>query len=147
MKVIFIKDLKGQGRKGEIKEVKDGYGNNFLVKNGYAIPATDNNIIKLNIENKNKYEEEQKEIKKCEEIKEKLSKITLEYKVKTGTGGKVFGSISTKSVYNDLKKNGFEIDKKNILLDKPLSSLGFSNVNIQLHKKVLATIKVHIVEG
>ena len=146
MKVIFIKDVKGQGKKGEVKTVKDGYGMNFLVKNGYAKPATDSNIQKLNIENKIKFEEEQLYIKECQMIKEKIEKLKLSFKVKTGAMDKVFGSVSTKAIASELKKYKIDIDKKQIKLNEPLSCLGFHNVEIELHKKVIATLKVELVK-
>lgn len=142
MKVIFIKDLKGQGKKNEIKEVKDGYGRNFLIKNGYAIEANDSNIKKHNRELETAEVKEKLHIKECEEIKEKLSKISLKYKVKTGAMDRVFGSISTKMIASDLKEKGFEIDKKNIRLTDAISSLGTHNVKIELHKSVIAEVKV-----
>lgn len=145
MKVIFIKDLKGQGKRGEIKEVKDGYGMNFLIKNGYAVMATDKNIIKLNDDNRSKHEQELLEIKECENIKNKLSNVVLTFKVKAGKGDKVFGSVSTKMIVSELKKNNIEIDKKKIMLDEGISSLGYHDVKVELHKKVIGEIKVNLI--
>ena len=139
MKVIFLKDVKKQGKKGEIKEVADGYGKNFLIKNGYAVLATQTGVKRLNAENEEKRLEENLNIKNCEALKQKFK-----FKVKTGTGDRVFGSISTKSIAEELKKQGFDIDKKKIKLDSPLTSLGFHNVQIELHKEVLAQIKVEL---
>lgn len=146
MKVIFIKDVKGQGKKGEVKVVKDGYGMNFLIKNGYAKPATDLNIQKLNTENKIKFEEEKLFIKECQMIKEKMENLKLSFKVKTGAMDKVFGSVSTKAITSELKKYKIDIDKKQIRLNEPLSSLGFHDVEIELHKKVIATLKIELVK-
>ena len=146
MKVIFIKDVKGQGKKDEIKEVKDGYAQNFLIKNGYAIKYTDrsNQILNNQISERNKKEEEL--IKECEEIKKKIQKDTLVFKVKTGKEDKVFGSISSKQISDELSKKGYKIDKKKINIDVPISSLGTHNVNISLHSKVEATIKVNLIK-
>lgn len=144
MKVIFLKDVKKQGKKGEIKEVADGYGKNFLIKNGYAVLATQTGVKRLNAENEEKRLEENLNIKNCETIKQKLEKAKIKFKVKTGTGDRVFGSVSTKSITEELKKQGFDIDKKKIKLDKPLTSLGFHNVQIELHKDVVAQIKVEL---
>lgn len=144
MKVIFLKDVKKQGKKGEIKEVADGYGKNFLIKNGYAVLATQTGVKRLNAENEEKRLEENLNIKNCEVLKQKLEKAKFKFKVKTGTGDRVFGSISTKSIAEELKKQGFDIDKKKIKLDSPLTSLGFHNVQIELHKEVLAQIKVEL---
>lgn len=146
MKVIFIKDLKGQGKKGEIKTVKDGYGQNFLIKNGYAVIASVGNLKQLQTQNLKKEIQEQTLIKESEELKQKIGKITLKFKVKTGTMDQVFGSISTKQIITELKKHGFNIDKKQVILDNPLSCLGFHNVKIELHKKVNAILKVELVK-
>lgn len=142
MKVIFIKDLKGQGKKNEIKEVKDGYGRNFLIKNGYAIAANEENIKNFNRELKNQAAKEQDDIKKCELIKDKLAQEKLEFKVRTGAGDRVFGSVSSKSITEELKKKGFNIDKKNVMIKEPIATLGTHIVEIELHKKVIAEIKV-----
>ena len=146
MKVIFIKDVKGQGKKGEIKEVKDGYGNNFLIKNGYAVIATEHSKNRLEKENAEQALKDNLYIKDCESLKEQLERLTLEFSVKTGSSGQVFGSISAKQIVSSLKEYGFNIDKKQIHIQSPISSLGFHEVDIQLHKEVTAHIKVHIKE-
>lgn len=142
MKVIFIKDLKGQGKKGEIKEVKDGYGMNYLIKNGYAVMYTKTSLERLNTENKIKKEQEEENIKNALALKEKLENIILKIKVKAGTQDKVFGSVSTKQIVNELQKNNFNIDKKKIKLNNELCSLGTHTVIVELHKTVTAQLKV-----
>ena len=146
MKVIFIKDLKGQGKKGEIKEVKDGYGSNFLIKNGYAVMYTKTSVERLNEENRIKDLEEKELIKNCKEIKNKLEKIELKIKVKTGKEDKVFGSVSTKQIVSELQKLNYNIDKKKIKLDGEISSLGTHIVKIELHKQVIVDLKVTLVK-
>ena len=144
MKVIFLKDVKGQGKKDEIKEVKDGYGMNFLIKNGYAVPATETGVKRLKSEQEENILQEQLNIKECEEIKKKLEKLTLKFKVKTGKTDQVFGSVSTKAIADELKQNGYTIDKRKIRLENPLASLGFHEVEIELHKEVIAKVKVQL---
>ena len=144
MKVIFLKDVKGQGKKDEIKEVKDGYGMNFLIKNGYAVMATETGVKRLRTEQEENKLQEQLNIKECEQIKQKLEKITLKFQVKTGASDQVFGSISTKAIADELKKKGFDIDKRKISLDNSLSCLGYHEVDIELHKEVIAKIKVQL---
>lgn len=146
MKVIFLKDLKNQGKKGEIKEVKDGYGKNFLIKNGYAVMATETGLKRLNEEKKQKAKQELETIKKCNELKAKMEKLTLKFKVKTGDQDRVFGSVSTKMIFEELKKEGFNVDKKTIKLDNSLSTLGFHSVKIELHKEVIVNLKVQLVK-
>ena len=143
MKVIFIKDLKGQGKKGEIKTVKDGYGMNYLIKNGYAVAATEGNLKHQQTLDLKKKLEEQEIIKEAEKIKEKIEKISLEFKVKTGKMDKVFGTISSKQICSELKNKGIEIDKKSII-NNNVASLGTHNVEIELHKRVKAIIKVNV---
>ena len=146
MKVIFIKDVKGQGKAGDIKEVKDGYGENFLIKNGYAVAYTKRNREILDINNKNKALEEQAEIKRCEKIKKELKDRVLTFKVKTGKQDQVFGTISTKQIANELEKIGYKIDKKKIVLDDAISSLGYHEVKINLHKNVIGIVTVELIK-
>ncbi len=146
MEVIFIKDLKGQGKKGDIKEVKAGYGINYLIKNGYAMAASEANKKHLVKEQEHIILEEKNQIQKANELKTKLEQTDLKFKVKTGIQDKVFGSISPKQISEALKKIGFDIDKKDIELDSPLSSIGFHFVKVNLYKKVMANIKVELIK-
>ena len=146
MEVIFIKDLKNQGKKGQIKNVKDGYAENFLIKNGYAVKKTKENLAKLNYEQTKKAKEDAENKKIALETKEKLSKETLEFTVKTGAGDKVFGSISIKQIKDELQKKGYHIEKSMIEINNPIASLGFHNVDINLYPEVIATIKVHVIK-
>jgi large subunit ribosomal protein L9 len=146
MKIIFIKDLRGQGKKNEIKEVKDGYAKNFLIKNGYAVQYTNTSINRLEDEIKKQKEEDNQNKEKANKLKAELEKTTLEFKLKAGANDKVFGSISSKQIIEELKKLNYNIDKKNILLDEHLSSLGYHNVAILLYKEIKANIKVKIIK-
>lgn len=141
MQVIFLKDLKGQGKKGEIKEVSDGYAMNFLIKKGYALKKTEGSLNKLNEQNKKEKELDLKNRKDAEKLKEKLEKLTLNFKVKESKG-KMFGSISTKQIKEELKKLGYEIEKNNIE-NTIINTLGMHNVKIILYKDVTCILKVH----
>lgn len=145
MKVIFIKDLKGQGKKGEIKEVKDGYGT-FLIKNNIANIANESNLKHYNTLKSKQELEENLFIKDCEKLKEQLEKLSINIKVKVGSQDKVFGSVSTKQISTELKKLNFNIDKNKIKVDYPLSSLGTHIVKVELHKKVIANVKINLVK-
>ena len=145
MEVIFIKDLKNQGKKGQIKNVKDGYAENFLIKNGYAVLKTKENLSKLNHELKKKEELDLENQKTAKALKEKLDKVVLEYKVKTGEGDKVFGSISIKQIKEELEKKGYKIEKS-MIEHTSIATLGFHNVNITLYPNIVATVKVHLVK-
>lgn len=146
MKVIFIKDLKNQGKKGEVKEVKDGYAMNFLIKNGYVLIANEQNLRNLERENKNKLEEDVQKTKKANQIKSEIEKITVTFKAKTGKEDQLFGSISSKQIEKELLNKGYEIDKKSIIIKEPITSLGFHNVEIELYKKIKAKLKVEVVK-
>lgn len=146
MEVIFIKDLKNQGKKGQIKNVKDGYAENFLIKNGYAVKKTKENLNKLKYENAKKEKEDEANKKEAILLKEKLAKEILEFQVKTGVGDKVFGSISIKQIKDELEKKGYKIEKNKIELNNSISSLGFHNVNINLYPDIVATIKIHVIK-
>ena len=142
MKVIFIKDVKGQGKKDEIKEVKDGYAMNFLIKNKYAVAYTEGSNKRLNNEIEERKIQNENDIKEANKLKEKLKKEKISFKVKTGAQDRVFGSISTKQIKEELDKLGYKIDKKKILIDTPISSIGTHFVKIDLHKEVLAELEV-----
>ena len=144
MKVIFIKDVKGQGKKEEIKEVSDGYAMNFLIKKGFAVPLNDKNLITLKNTQTKRKEEDAKARNNAKEIKKSLEKELLKFKVKTGEHDRVFGSISSKQIKEELNKLGYKIDKNQIKMENNLLSLGFHNVEINLYKDIKATIKVSL---
>lgn len=146
MEVIFIKDLKGQGKKGEIKQVKDGYAENFLIKKGYAIKSTKSSLDKLEDEKKAKAIEVEEAKKAALTLKEKLEKVTLTFKVNTGDNDKVFGSISIKQIKEALKEKGYDFDKSMIKLTSSPSSLGFHNIEVELYKNIIAKVKIHLVK-
>jgi len=146
MEVIFIKDLKNQGKKGEIKNVKDGYAENFLIKNGYAVIKTKENLSKLSHEKAKKAEAEENKKQEALKQKKELDKEVLEFQVKTGVGDKVFGSISVKQIKDELQKKGYSIEKSMIEINSPIASLGFHNVDINLYPEITATIKVHVIK-
>ena len=143
MKIILLKDVKKQGKKGDIINVADGYGN-FLIKDHKAVLASSGSVTRLNNEKAQAKKEEERLIKECEKIKNLLEKDKFVFKVKTGKQDKVFGSISPKQIENELKNKNYDVEKKYIHIKEPLSTLGVHNVDIELHKKVIATIKVEI---
>ena len=147
MKVIFTQDVKGKGKKGEVKEVPVGYANNFLLKKNYAVEATPGNLKQLEIQKKRAKQERQQEIEDAKALKETLSNIEVEVSAKTGEGGKLFGSVSTKQIAEALKaQHDIKIDKRKMDLPNGIHSLGYTNVPVKLDKEVEGTIRVHTVE-
>ena len=143
MRVILLQDVKKQGKKNDVIEVKDGYGR-FLINNKMAVLETKGSSKVLKKQTEEAALEESLLLKECEGIKNKLEKMTLNFKVNTGKNGQVFGQISTKQIADELKKKGFDIDKRKIKLDVPINTLGTTNVKVILHKKVEATLKIHL---
>jgi len=146
MKVIFLKDVKGQGKKGEVKEVSEGYARNFLIPRGLVSPANESNLKQLEQLNKAESRRKEKEKEEALSLAEKLKEVTLNFKVKAGEGGRLFGSITSKQIADEMDKKGYKIDKRKILLDDPIRSLGVTKVNIRLHPDVTATINVQVSE-
>ena len=147
MKVILTQDVKKVGKKGDIVNVADGYGQNFLIKNKLAVLATEHGkeIVANNKEQERLQDLENK--KKAEELKETLENITLEFALSSGKDGKTFGSVSTKNVAEELlKTHDIKIDKRKFINARPIQALGYTNLKIELYKDVIATIKVHLKE-
>ena len=147
MKVILLEDVKKVGKKGDIVNVADGYGQNFLIKNNLAVIA--NAKGRAILDQQKKEVELQEEVKKEEamEISRKLEKITLEFALSSGKDGRVFGSISTKQIVAELLKGyDIKVDKRKIKLDQPINTLGMNKVKVELYKNVIGEIKVHISE-
>ena len=145
MRVILLEDVKKQGKKDDIIDVKDGYGM-YLINNKKAVLETKGSSKVLKHQTEVRALEENLLIKECEKTKEKLEKMTLKFKVKAGKDGQVFGKISSKQIASELLKNGIMVDKKKIVIDVPINSLGVTNVKINLHKKVEATLKIELHE-
>jgi large subunit ribosomal protein L9 len=146
MKVIFLKDVKGQGKKGEIKNVNDGYARNFLIKNGHAMEATAGSVDHLKKEEKAKKEKEAQQLANMKELAKEMNDVKLHFQVKAGEGGRVFGGVSSKQIHKDLQAKGYKVDKKKIKLNGSITTLGTTKVTVQLHKEVEAVINVILKE-
>lgn len=147
MKVILKQDVKKVGKKGEIVNVADGYGKNFLIKNGLAVLATayGKEIVAKNEENARLQDIENK--KNAEELKKVIEGLTLEFKLKSGKNGRTFGSISTKNVVEEMMKvHNIKLDKRKFIDARPIQALGYTHLKVELYKGVVATLKVHLSE-
>ena len=146
MKVILNKDVSGLGKEGSVHKVKDGYARNFLLPRGLALPLSDANLQKFDQMNKKRSEQLEKMRKQAEELKERLSNVSLTMPVLVHEENKLYGSISSLEIEQALKEEGFQIDKSLIKLDEPLKALGIYEVPVELHPEVEAKVKVWVVK-
>ncbi|WP_088104589.1 50S ribosomal protein L9 [Halalkalibacter urbisdiaboli] len=146
MKVIFLEDVKGKGKKGEIKNVSEGYARNYLLPNNLAAEATKGNMKNLEAQKKSEQKKAEQELDAAKAYKEELEALTVEIKAKSGEGGRLFGAVSTKQIAETLAKMKKKVDKRKILLDDPIRTLGYTDVPIKIHPEVIAKVKVHVVE-
>lgn len=144
MKVLFVKDLKGQGKKGEKKEVKTGYANNFLIKNGYAVALNEQTLTKYNNEQMRIKEQDDNNRINAINLRDRLEKIELSFKVKVGSNDKVFGRISQKQVKEKLDELGYNIDRKQINIADNVEYLGYHNISINLYKEISAKVRIKL---
>lgn len=147
MKVILLKDIKGTGKKGEVKEVSDGYARNFLLPKKMAVVADQTNVKELNEKNKSKEIKAQKEYEEAVELGKKMEEMAVTIYSKSGDGGRLFGSITSKDIAEQLKKqHSIEVDKRKISLDEPIRVLGSRFVEVKIHQKVTTKIRVDVKE-
>jgi len=149
MKVIFLQDVKGKGKKGDIKEVPNGYAQNFLIKNNLAKPANNKSMAELKGKQKAKEKQDAEVLAEAKELKALLEKEETVVKInaKAGEDGRLFGSIPSKQIADALNKQyKIKIDKRKIELDQPIRALGFTQVPVKLHPQVTATINVHTIQ-
>lgn len=144
MKIILTQDVKKHGKKGDIIEVADGFGMNYLIKNNLGMLANETGMKQLEKEKKQKEKELETQKESALKIQEQLTKITLHFSVKTGKEDKVFGTISPKQIEEALKDKKVIIDKKRIIIDTPLASLGMHIVKVELFKEVIGEIKIEL---
>lgn len=146
MKVIFLQDVKGKGKKGEVKDVSEGYARNYLLKNNLAIEANKGNLKTLEKKQESEDKRKEEELEEAIQLKEELEKLSIELKAKSGEGGRLFGAVTNKQIAEYLKKKKINIDRRKIEMNEPIRSLGYTNVDVKLHPKVTAIIKVHVSE-
>lgn len=148
MLVILQKDVKGTGKKGEIVKVSDGFANNRLIPGGFAIPATDKNVRSVEKQKKVIAQKQAEEKAAAEAAAAKLESKPVVIKTKVGGGGKLFGSITSMDIADAIKEQiGKTIDKKKIVLSKPIKEIGETEVDVKLYPEVTAKVKVIIQEA
>lgn len=147
MKVIFLADVKGQGKKGEIKEVPTGYAQNFLIKKKLAKEATNQAISELRGKQKSQEKAHAEMVAEAESIKAKLAEeaTLVEFVEKVGPDGRTFGSITSKKIAEELEKQfGIKVDKRHIQLDHPIRAVGLVDVPVKLYQDVTGVINLRI---
>ena len=147
MKVILQQDVKGQGKKGQMIEVSEGYGRNFLLPRKLAIPSTADAINTMNLKEKAKKAEEARLKAEAQDVAEKLKECTVKLTAKAGNGGKLFGAVTTKEISEGLAKQyGLNIPKQKLVLDEPIKAFGGYQVKAKLGFEITATVKVSVTE-
>ena len=145
MKVILTEDIKGKGKAGDIIEVPDVYGRNAVINKGKGVEATAANINSLRLKNKHEEKLEAERVAKAKDIKNLIDNKDVEIEVKKGKDGKLFGSVTSKEVAEEIKnKFNIDIDKKDIKLKAAIKELGETTVKVKLHKDISAEIKVRV---
>jgi large subunit ribosomal protein L9 len=146
MKVIFLKDVKGQGKKGEVKDLSEGYVRNFLLPRGLVKEATEGNVKTLDAQKRSEEKRKEEEKQEAQELGVKLAELTVKVKGKAGEGGRLFGAISSKQVAQALEEQfKIKVDKRKLEMDA-IRALGVTQIKVKLHNEVTATLKVHVVE-
>jgi large subunit ribosomal protein L9 len=146
MKVIFLQDVKGQGKKGQVKDLSEGYVRNFLLPQGLAKLASDGNLKTLEVQNASEQKRKEKEKLDAQALGKKLEEMTVVIKTRAGEGGRLFGAITSKQIGEALAALGIKVDKRKIELDDPIRNLGVTQVIIKLHPEVKAKVSVQAVE-
>ena len=145
MKVILLEDVKSLGKKGEIVNVNDGYARNFILPKKLGLEATSKNLNDLKLQKQNDEKVAQEKLDAAKALAEEIKEKSITVKIQAGVEGKVFGSISSKEIATEAKKQlNMDIDKKKIVIPDAIKSLGTYNVNIKLNKDVTATLTVKV---
>ncbi len=148
MKVILLQDVKSLGKKGEIVDVSDGYAKNFLFTKKLGVEANNKNLNDLKLKKANEEKVAAQNLQDAKELAEAIAEKTVVVRLKAGEGGKTFGSVSNKEIAEEAKaQHGLDIDKKKIVINEPIKSIGSYEVTVKLHPKVTGTIKVKVEEA
>jgi large subunit ribosomal protein L9 len=148
MEVILLEDVKSLGKKGDLVKINDGYARNYVLPKKLGIEANAKNLNDLKLKRANDEKVAQQKLEDAKEFAKVLEQSTVLVKIKAGEGGRTFGSISSKEIAQEAKKQlNFDIDKKKIVLDEPIRTLGTHIIQIRLHKDVTAKLNVKVQEA
>lgn len=148
MKVILLQDVKSLGKKDEIVDVSDGYARNFVLPKKLGVEATSKNLNELKLKKAHEDKVAAENLRAAKELAEKLKDESITLTMKVGEGGRTFGSISSKEIAEEMKKQlGYDIDKKKIVIREPIKSIGTTIIDIKLHSKVIAKFNVKVIEA
>ena len=148
MEVILLEDVKALGKKGQIVKINDGYARNFVLPKKLGLEATPKNLNDLKLKKANEDKIAKEKLEAAKEFAKVLEESTVVVKIKSGEGGRTFGSVSSKEIAQEAKKQlDFDIDKKKIVLDEPIRTLGTHVIQIKLHKDVTAKMNVKVQEA
>ncbi|NLZ69903.1 MAG: 50S ribosomal protein L9 [Clostridiaceae bacterium] len=145
MKVILLEDVKNLGLKDEVVNVADGYANNFLFRRGLAVEATPANLRDLQSRQNIRRAGEAKQLAAAKELAEKLTGVTVKIPMKTGEGGRLYGSLTTQSIADELDRQGYEVNRRNITIHENIKTVGTYSVTIRLHTEVNVDVQIEIV--
>lgn len=147
MKVIFLQDVKGHGKKGEVKDVAEGYARNYLIPRGLAKAATESALKSLEQMKAAEDRRKEQEREKARALAAKLSQMTVVIRAKAGQNGRLFGAVTGKQIAEALEKEGIKLDKRQVELDEPIRELGTTRVTLRLYPEIKAELNVQVVEA
>ena len=148
MEIVLLEDVKALGKKGQIVKVNDGYARNFILPKKLGIEATPKNLNDLKLQKQNEEKVAQEHLEAAQELAKRLEAAKVELKIKTGEGGRTFGSVSSKEIAIAVKEQlGYDLDKKKIQIKEAIRTPGMHLVPVKLHQKVTAELKVHVGEA
>ena len=148
MKVILLEDVKNVGKKNEVVEVSDAFARNMIINKKRGVEANSQTLNDLKLRNKRAEKDAAENLAAAQQLAEDLKEKQVEVTIKAGTGGRTFGSVSTKEIAEAVKTQlHLELDKKKMQLTDPIKALGFYDVPVKLHPQVTANLRVHVVEG
>ncbi len=147
MRIILLRDYENLGEAGEQVEVKDGFGRNYLIPKGIALKASKQNMKKFEEIAKQKKNKLARALKSSQELAEKLKTLSLTVPVKVGEDDKIFGSVTSQMIADQLQEKGYDIDKRQIQLEEPIKALGIYDIPVRLHSEITTSVKLWVIKS